>query len=112
MRVFNAKFDASVLKACCTRYHLSMPSIPFTCTMQLARHQWNVYPTKLPDVCRYLDIKVKHHEALSDAMACAQIVIASHREIRINPVKVKKVLSKPTPAVRSKLKSIPASRSL
>jgi DNA polymerase-3 subunit epsilon len=43
----------------------------------LARKKWKLYPTKLPDVCRYLDIPLNHHEALSDAMACAKIVIAA-----------------------------------
>lgn len=73
----NASFDASVLRACCTRYEIEMPVLPFTCTVKLARKNWDIYPTKLPDVCRHLDIQLKHHEALSDALACAQIVIAA-----------------------------------
>jgi DNA polymerase-3 subunit epsilon len=44
----NAKFDASVLKACCTRYNVAMPTLPFKCTVKLARSQWGIYPTKLP----------------------------------------------------------------
>ena len=48
--------------------------------MQLARAQWNIRPTKLPDVCRYLGIKLRHHEADSDAEACARIVMAAQEE--------------------------------
>ena len=73
----NATFDAGVLKACCERYNIAGPQLPFTCTMQLARKKWNLRPTKLSDVCRYLNIELNHHEALSDAHACAQIIIAS-----------------------------------
>jgi DNA polymerase-3 subunit epsilon len=76
----NAPFDRGVLHACCEHYGLSRPSLPFRCTVQLARQTWSVFPTKLPDVCRYLSIPLNHHEALSDALACAQIVIAADEE--------------------------------
>ena len=73
----NAPFDRSVLSACCARAGLKMPSQPFVCTVQLARKTWGIRPTKLPDVCRHLGIKLNHHEALSDAEACARIVLAA-----------------------------------
>jgi DNA polymerase-3 subunit epsilon len=43
--------------------------------MKLARRLWNLKPTKLPDVCRHLGITLKHHDAASDALACAKIVL-------------------------------------
>jgi DNA polymerase III subunit epsilon len=73
----NASFDKSVLHACCASYGVLAPSLPFRCSVQIARRTWNIYPTKLPDVCRRLGIDLNHHEALSDAMACAQIVLAA-----------------------------------
>lgn len=76
----NAPFDRSVLSACCEHYGLTAPSIPFVCTVQLARNAWNIYPTKLPDVCRFLRISLNHHDAASDALACAQIVIRAIRD--------------------------------
>ncbi len=76
----NAKFDASVLRACCRRYQIPFPTLPFQCTVQMARAQWRIFPTKLPDVCKYLNISLQHHEALSDALACARIVMAAHLE--------------------------------
>jgi DNA polymerase-3 subunit epsilon len=74
----NAPFDRGVLSACCATYALAAPSLPFQCTVQLSRRAWNIRPTRLSDVCRALDIELNHHEALSDAMACAQIVLAAH----------------------------------
>lgn len=71
----NAAFDRNVLRACCDTYKLPHPQIPFVCTMRLARRCWKLYPTKLPDVCRHLCIDLKHHDAASDAEACAQIVL-------------------------------------
>ena len=76
----NAPFDRSVLHACCARYRLRAPRTPFTCTIQLARAQWRIYPTKLPDVCRQLRIPLRHHDSGSDAEACAHIVLAAEAE--------------------------------
>jgi DNA polymerase-3 subunit epsilon len=73
----NAGFDQRVLAHCCARYDIPQPQVPFLCTVQLARETWKIYPTKLPNVCDQLGIDLNHHEALSDALACAQIVIAA-----------------------------------
>jgi DNA polymerase-3 subunit epsilon len=48
--------------------------------VRLARSTWSIYPTKLPNVCSHLNIELNHHEALSDALACAQIVIAAEKK--------------------------------
>ena len=73
----NASFDRRVLAACCEAHELPMPAHPFQCTVQIARKHFGIYPTKLSNVCRVLGIELNHHEALSDARACAQIVIQS-----------------------------------
>ena len=76
----NAPFDQGVLQACCQHYDLPVPRKRFICTVSLARQWWGIYPTKLPDVCRRLRIKLKHHNAESDAEACARIVIAAQKD--------------------------------
>jgi DNA polymerase-3 subunit epsilon len=73
----NAAFDRNVLRACCAAAELPMPRLPFACTVRAARQTWSVYPTKLPDVCRYLSIPLRHHDPASDAHACAQIALAA-----------------------------------
>ena len=73
----NASFDAGVLRACCEQAGLRPPAQPFVCTVQVARRAWNLRPTKLPDVCRHLGLPLRHHDALSDAEACAGIVLAA-----------------------------------
>lgn len=75
----NAPFDKGVLGACCSTYGLPVPELPFVCTVRLARARWDIHPTRLPDVCRHLSIDLRHHEALSDAEACARIVMAAER---------------------------------
>jgi len=74
-----APFDRDVLGACCRWAGARPPALPFLCTVQLARRAWGVYPTKLPNVCEVLGIELDHHEALSDAEACARIVLAAGR---------------------------------
>ena len=73
----NAPFDRGVLGACCATYGIEAPPPTFRCTVTMARRAWNLHPTKLPDVCRHLGITLNHHDALSDALACAKIVIAA-----------------------------------
>lgn len=73
----NAPFDRSVLQACARAHGLAAPPHPFLDTVKVAREAWSVYPTKLPDVCRHLRIPLRHHDAASDAEACARIVVAA-----------------------------------
>jgi DNA polymerase-3 subunit epsilon len=73
----NAPFDKGVLRACCETYGLAAPVLPFVCTVRLARAQWAIRPTRLPDGCNQLGIVLRHHQADSDAEACARIVMAA-----------------------------------
>ena len=73
----NAPFDRRVLGACCAVHGLAAPALPFVCTVQLARRKWALKPANLPAVCRRLGIGLLHHNAASDAEACARIVIAA-----------------------------------
>lgn len=75
----NAGFDRSVLRAGCALTGLLPPPHRFECTMKLARERWKIRPTTLPDVCHRLGLTLKHHDALSDAEACANIVLAARR---------------------------------
>ena len=76
----NASFDRSVLRACCERANLRAPEHPFHCTVKIARSMWGLYPATLPDVCEKLRVRLRHHDAVSDAKACARIVIAAMKE--------------------------------
>jgi DNA polymerase-3 subunit epsilon len=73
----NAAFDKGVLYACCQAHDITQPPQKFVCTVKLARQTWNIRPTKLPNVCDFLGIELNHHDAMSDAEACARIVLAA-----------------------------------
>lgn len=76
----NASFDRGVLAACCAAAGLPVPALPFVCTVKVARDVWDIRPTKLDNVCERLDIELDHHEALSDAEACARILVLAQRK--------------------------------
>jgi DNA polymerase-3 subunit epsilon len=71
----NAPFDRGVLYACCAAAGVTAPQQPFACTLHLARKELGLKPATLAHVCHHLSIPLKHHNALSDAEACAKIMI-------------------------------------
>ncbi len=75
----NAGFDRGVLRACLEDAGLPLPRLPFVCTMHMARRVLGIYPTGLAVVAARLKVPLNHHDALSDAHACAQIVIAARK---------------------------------
>ncbi len=86
----NSGFDEGVMKACCLSAGVAPPKTPYLCTVKLARKAWKLFPTKLPDVCRHLKIDLKHHDALSDAEACARVILALQAEGKHNLLGIKK----------------------
>lgn len=78
----NADFDRGVLEACCYSAKLRPPTLPYLCTVKLARLTWKLTTGNLPDVCRFLGLPLKHHDAASDAEACANIAIAALKKHR------------------------------
>lgn len=73
----NAPFDRRVLRGCCEAASLRPPEQQFLCTVRLARRAWGLKRASLPLVAAHLGIELEHHQAQSDAEACARIVIAA-----------------------------------
>jgi DNA polymerase III subunit epsilon len=80
MAAHNAPFDRGVLQATCRLHGLEAPSTRFLDTVAIARKVWNIFPTKLNLVCAQRGISLNHHDALSDASACAQILIQAQQD--------------------------------
>ena len=76
----NAAFDRRVLTACSMAARREPPSLPFICTVRIARSHWNFRPANLAHVCAQLGISLKHHDAASDALACAAIALKAMNE--------------------------------
>lgn len=79
----NAPFDRGVLRACLEHYGLEDPVPPFECTVVISRRAWpEMENHRLNTVAAYLGIGLRHHEALSDAVACAKIRIAAGKSVK------------------------------
>jgi len=71
----NASFDRSVMDTCCRHYGLKIPRSEYKCTLQLSRKNLKMKSHSLDKVCLHYGIELEHHNALSDALACAEIMI-------------------------------------
>jgi DNA polymerase-3 subunit epsilon len=71
----NSSFDRLVMEACCKHYGLISPRAKYKCTLQLSRKKLKLESHALDKVCLYYGIELEHHNALSDTLACAKIMI-------------------------------------
>jgi len=71
----NANFDRAVLRACCRAYGLLEPTHSWVCSAAIARRRLGLRRTGLANVCRVLQLPLEHHNAESDAHACAAIIL-------------------------------------
>ncbi len=72
----NAGFDMTVFERCCKANHLTVPEISYFDTVKLTREFFPYMDHhKLNDCCSYIGIDLDHHNAASDAQACAIIVL-------------------------------------
>ena len=76
----NASFDRGVLRACSLAARREPPAFSFICTVRVARAHWSFRPANLAHVCSELGIPLKHHDAASDALACAEILVRAMSE--------------------------------
>jgi len=76
----NAPFDKGVMEETLRHHGLKAPRQAYLDTVQIARQVWKIFPTKLNLVCQALSIPLQHHEALSDARACAQILVKAQEQ--------------------------------
>ena len=72
----NAVFDLAVLKKCLHDYGIFWrESARYLCTVQMGRRLLPGMSHKLNDLCDYYGIALDHHQAASDSMACAEILL-------------------------------------
>ncbi|SHG74135.1 DNA polymerase-3 subunit epsilon [Flavobacterium frigidimaris] len=74
----NESFDRNVLAKSMALYGLQYEDLniaeKWECTVKIYKAK-GFKPTKLSDCCREMNIQLNHHEALSDARACAKLYL-------------------------------------
>lgn len=74
----NAQFDMSVLKSCLLEYSLEIPEFHYACSIPISSQmcQGKGISGSLKARTKWFGVKLDHHHnALSDARACAELVI-------------------------------------
>ena len=76
-----AKFDINVLKAVLDSYNIDYPAIQYICSWLLSKAVWTDLPTyRLDFLAHKIGFQFKHHNALEDAHACAEIMLSIIKE--------------------------------
>ena len=76
----NSAFDVSVLEYTLRDFGLPIPAFHALCSVKLSKVCWpNLERHKLDHVAGYFGIPLNHHDALSDARACAEITVRAFR---------------------------------
>ena len=72
----NAVFDMSVLRSCLRSYGITWkPSAEYLCTVRIGRRILPNMKHNLNVMCDHYGIAIDHHQADSDAHACAEILL-------------------------------------
>lgn len=81
----NASFDMSVLRKSLELYGLDFPCFDYLCTVKLAQKTWPELDNhKLNTLSDFLEFKFKHHDALDDCLACANVMIKACEVAGVN----------------------------
>ena len=83
----NAQFDVGVLRSCLHAYQLSWkPSVRYVCTCQMSRSLFPDLPNhRLDTLASFFKLDLDHHNAMSDALACAGILkVCLERGVKID----------------------------
>lgn len=82
----NAAFDFSALRYSLDTYNIEYPNLDYYCTMLLSKKTFpGLINFQLPTICNHLEINnLSHHDALSDAIACANIMIEIGKKYEVN----------------------------
>lgn len=74
----NAAFDLGVIRDACDEVGLPWPELRYACTLAVARRTWALASYSLPWVVEAAGAALhRHHEALADAVAAAQVMAAA-----------------------------------
>lgn len=77
----NASFDMSVLRKSLELYKLPFPTFDYLCTVKVAQKTWpELDHHTLDSLSRFLDFKFRHHDALDDCLACANVLIEACKQ--------------------------------
>ena len=81
--VIHTHFDRTAIQQAATLHNLSLPQTTWLDTARVARRTWEEFSHKgygLASVCNKIGYEFKHHDALEDAKASGEILLAASKE--------------------------------
>lgn len=83
----NAGFDFSVLRWTLDHYELDFPDLQYACSYILSKKVWTGLPAyDLKTLCQINKIKLNHHRAEADSIACAELTIKALEQTDTNSI--------------------------
>ncbi len=84
----NAAFDVSVLNSMLALYGIPVPRYEYICSCELSRKAWPALANhKLDTVCGCFNHEFNHHDAESDAVASAKIILKLMAEKKASDIR-------------------------
>lgn len=81
----HSRFDFDALNAVAEKYGLAMPESSWVDTCSIARLAWpDLENHKLNTLCAHLGIRLKHHDAASDASACGEVLNRATTKMKLS----------------------------
>ena len=82
----NAAFDLSALRYVLDSYNIPYPTLGYYCSMLTSKNMYSGLTNyQLPTICKHFNINnLSHHNAVSDATACAQIMLEILKDKKLN----------------------------
>jgi DNA polymerase-3 subunit epsilon len=79
-----ADFDVSVLRAVIAYHGLPTPATSYICSCRMAQRAFpELVNHRLPTVCAHCLIPLDHHDAGSDALACARVALSCRDRVGV-----------------------------
>jgi DNA polymerase-3 subunit epsilon len=83
----NAAFDVGVLRSVLSAHEVSYPKTDYFCSCSVSRKVFKeIENHKLSTVCRHMNVPLNHHEAESDAIGAAHIIIKAGERLGVNSI--------------------------
>lgn len=85
--IAHTHFDRTAIAQACRKNGLVSPELRWLDSARVARRAWTQFATKgygLKNVCAHIGYSFQHHDALEDAKAAGQVMLAAIRETDIS----------------------------
>jgi DNA polymerase-3 subunit epsilon len=85
--IAHTHFDRAAISQACRKNDLASPELQWLDSARVARRAWAQFATKgygLKNLCKYIGYSFRHHDALEDAKAAGQVMLAAMKETNLS----------------------------